>query len=189
MLTDDLLEKAHELGIYYLFTDVSDESVSPISQSLLLHAAENRTAPVTIYINTDGGCSASAWGLVDIMSMVQFQVNTVVLGNALSAGATIAMAGDYRQMTTNSVMMTHHFSWGGDPRYPALVARRKAEDDEAQRMVQHYIQHSRYTSPQEISQNLLRAEDYYMTAAEALNHGLVDKILRPLPKNPKDVLV
>jgi ATP-dependent protease ClpP protease subunit len=110
------------------------------------------------------------------MEFVENEIVTVAIGEIASMATSIFIAGDQRIMSPNSVAMIHEFSTGTAGSYAQLVAGRKAEDIEYQKDLSHLIRHSKYTTEAQITTNLLKETDNWLTPKEMQFHGLCDKI-------------
>jgi ATP-dependent protease ClpP protease subunit len=104
-------------GVYFV-GDITDQEAERFSKALLLMAIarqNNRSEPITIYINSGGGSVGAGLAMMQMMEDVRrlygVRVNTVITGYAYSMGAIVSQAGDHRTMGIYSTMMLHSSQW------------------------------------------------------------------------------
>lgn len=176
---DDLEER----GIIILDKGITKQSISRISTRLLaLHLDPSFNDSVQIILNSPGGYLDAMWSLIDVMDSCRLNIRTVANGEICSAATMIFVAGDERIMSPNSTAMIHHFSTWAYGTYYDLVAARKNQDLEAQRILRHFIKHSKYKTAKDIESKLLLKNDNWLSPAEMKKHGLCDSILKGRPK-------
>jgi ATP-dependent Clp protease protease subunit len=151
---------------------------------LSLHFNPNFNETIQIIINSPGGYTDAGWAFIDMMQFVRNPIRTIAVGEIASMATSIFIAGDERVMSHNSVAMIHEFSTGNGGNYSELVASRKAEDIEYQKDLDLLLLHSRYTTETQITQNLLKETDNWLSPTEMRYHGLCDEITsqKPRPK-------
>jgi ATP-dependent Clp protease, protease subunit len=132
---------------------------------------------VNLVITSPGGDMDAGWALIDTLTSIRLQVRTIALGTIASVGTMIFSCGDKRIMTPNSTAMIHHFSTREEGTYIDLVAGRTHHDLEYRKMVNFFVQHSRYKSQKEVLKHLLKPMDVWLSPKEMLAHGLCDEIL------------
>jgi ATP-dependent Clp endopeptidase proteolytic subunit ClpP len=131
--------------------------------------------PVYLTLSTNGGLIHAAFSVVDTIRSLRVPVHTIVNGYVASAGTLISLAGNYRFITPNSFMMIHEIRSGFWGRYSDA----RTEYENVSKLMEHVINY--YAERTKITKERLREmlrSDNDMTAAEALEHGLVDEIER-----------
>ena len=175
-------------GIIFINSIITKATLDRAYKRLLsLHFNPNFTETIQILVNSPGGYTDAGWAFIDIMEFVKNPIRTVAIGEIASMATSIFIAGDERIMSPNSVAMIHEFSTGTAGNYSELVASRKAEDIEYQKDLDHLLRHSRYTTQAQITTNLLKETDNWLTPHEMKLHGLCDQITeaRKRPKKTK----
>ena len=175
----DVLE-LEDRGIIFINSVITKQTLDRAYKRLLsLHFNPNFTDTIQILINSPGGYTDAGWAFIDMMEFVANDIKTVAIGEIASMATSIFIAGDERVMSPNSVAMIHEFSTGTAGNYSELVASRKAEDIEYQKDLDHLIRHSKYTTEAQITTNLLKETDNWLTPQEMKFHGLCDEITKP----------
>jgi ATP-dependent Clp protease protease subunit len=102
------------------------------------------------------------------------------MGNCLSAGGILLAAGTkgHRVVTPNTIIMIHRFSWGSWDKQAELLEHRHAEDIEYSNDTRFWTEASKWKTNALLEKNLLRPTDTWLSAEEALSHGIIDKILK-----------
>lgn len=174
-------ELARESGLIFLTKKFNEESITPIVHQIIdlnLQPKDSRPDVITLYINSPGGEVASAFQLIDTMKYSRIPVSTIATGQAASCGVLTLMAGvkGKRYITENTAIMSHQYSWGGMGKEHELMGRIKAFEFSSERMLNHY---KRCTGKSEtyIRKHLLSETDHWLSPAEAVRHGIADKVL------------
>jgi ATP-dependent Clp protease, protease subunit len=177
--TDDLDRR----GIILISGMISNDALARASKRLLmLHFDPDFKDDIQIIINSPGGHLDAMWSFIDLMRFVDNRVRTIALGEICSAAAFIFVAGDERIIAPNTSVMFHHFSGGFGGTYPALIASRKGQDIEYQKILRLLTECSKYNSEQEVLKNVLTEQDNWLTPKEMIAHGLADLIYKPQKK-------
>lgn len=161
--------------IIFLGTEVNDYTANVIQAQLLYLDSVNPEGDINIYLNTPGGSVYAGLGIYDTMQFINSKVGTICTGMAASMGAVLLVAGekDMRAALPHSRVMIHQPLGGiqGQASDIEITAREilKIKDE----LYQIISDHSGQTT-EKIRQDADR--DYWMTAQEALNYGMVDKI-------------
>ena len=130
--------------------------------------------PIWLHIQSDGGQVHAAFGLVDQMQLLWSPIRTIIEGYAASAASIISMAGTLRYITPNSHILIHEaqtFFWG---KHSQLEDEMKVMNDYQAQLEQFYKKHSGLSLT--VIRDMLK-RDTWITAQEALEHGMVDDIL------------
>ena len=171
----DIFSRLLKDRIVFLAGPVEDGMASLICAQLLHLEAENPKKEIQMYINSPGGVVTSGLAIYDTMQYIRSPVITLCLGMAASMGSFLLMAGEKGQRIAlpNSRIMVHQPSGGYTGK--ATDIQRHAEDiiKTKRRLNELYAKHTGRTV-EEVEQTLDR--DYFMTAAEARDWGLVDHV-------------
>jgi ATP-dependent Clp protease, protease subunit len=167
--------------IVFLGTEIDDFVSNAIIAQLLFLDSEDPEKDVQLYINSPGGVVTSGIGIYDTMQYIHCPVTTTCLGQAASMGAVLLAAGQKKRRFSlpNSRIMVHQ---------PLGGARGQATDIEIQareinRLKQLLTQILVDATGKEFAQVAKDIErDFYMTAAEAKDYGLIDEVFPPRDK-------
>lgn len=180
----DIFSRLLRERIIFLGEEIDDDLANVIVAQLLLLDSENPEKDIMIYINSPGGVITSGMAIYDTMMHIRCDISTICLGQAASMGSFLLNAGTpgKRFALPSSRIMIHQPSGGArgqatDIMIEAVeIARIKKEMNEL--MAKHSGQ-----SIERIEKDVER--DYFMSAEEAKDYGLVDKVLyktQPLKK-------
>jgi ATP-dependent Clp protease protease subunit len=183
----DVYSRLQKERIIFLSEEINADVGTAISATLLWldHQSDK---DISLYINTNGGSvSDGLFTIYDTMQYIKSPVQTVVIGEAYSAGAVILAAGTpgKRMAFPNAEIMLHELQSevGGSGSEIAKESKR------LQRMADTlYEIVSRHTGQTVDKIKDDCSEDFFLTAKEALAYGLIDKIVKPtkelLPLKP-----
>lgn len=162
--------------IIFLSEDVNDVTASLIVAQLLYLEAQDPDKDIQFYINSPGGSVTSGMAIYDTMQYIKCDVSTICVGMAASMGAFLLAAGakGKRFALPNAEIMIHQPMGGA--RGQASDIKIHAEQILKIRDKLNRILAERTGKP--IAQIALDTErDNFMSAEEAANYGLIDKIL------------
>jgi ATP-dependent Clp protease protease subunit len=163
--------------IIFLGTEVNDYTANVIQAQLLYLDSVDSDRDISIYLNTPGGSVYAGLGIYDTMQFIRSRVATICTGMAASMGAVLLVAGEkgMRAALPHSRVMIHQPLGGiqGQASDIEITAREilKLKDE----LYQIISDHSGQTM-EKIRQDADR--DYWMTAEEALQYGMIDKVYR-----------
>jgi len=162
--------------IIFLGTDVNDYTANVIQAQLLYLDSADPGKDVSIYINSPGGSVYAGLGIYDTMQYIQSDVATICTGMAASMAAVLLVAGTAgkRFALRHSRVMIHQ---------PMGGAQGQASDIEITAREILKLKHELYSIIADHSgQPIEKVErdsdrDYWMTAQEAKDYGMIDKVL------------
>lgn len=163
--------------IIFLGTEVNDYTANVIQAQLLYLDSVDSERDISIYLNTPGGSVYAGLGIYDTMQFVRSRVATICTGMAASMGAVLLVAGEkgMRAALPHSRVMIHQPMGGiqGQASDIEITAKEilKLKDELYQIISDHSGQ-----AVKKIRQDADR--DYWMTAEEALQYGMIDKVYR-----------
>ena len=167
--------------VVFLRGEVNQEMANSIVAQLLFLEMEDPEAEISMYINSPGGSVTDGMAIFDTMRYIKPKVRTVCLGMAASMGAFLLMAGEpgMRYALPNSEVMIHQPSGGASGQATDVQLH-------AQWLLRTKNKMNTLMSEmtgQELSKIQQDVErDYFMTAQEALEYGIIDKIFDPRTK-------
>lgn len=172
----DIFSRLLRERIVFLNGQVDDNSAALICAQLLHLETENPKKEISFYINSPGGVVSSGFAIYDTMRFIKCPVATLCFGSAGSMGSFLLMAGEkgMRAALPNARVVLHQPS-GGFQGQASDIARH-AEDilKLKRRLIGLYAEHCGRTE-QEVEHTLDR--DFFMTAEEAREWGLIDRVL------------
>jgi ATP-dependent Clp protease protease subunit len=154
-----------------------DQAVANLVVAQLLHLeSEDPDKDISLYINSPGGDAYAGLAMYDSMQFIRPDVSTICVGMAMSMGAVLLAAGapGKRFVLPNAKVMIHQGSSGfqGSPTDIEIQAREVLATK--QRLSEIVARHTG-RSLEQVERDIDR--DRFMTAAEALDYGIVDEVL------------
>lgn len=172
----DLYSRLLKDRVIMLDGEVTQHTASLICAQLLFLESENPDKAISLYINSPGGSVTAGMAIYDTMQFIKPAIHTIVMGQAASMGSLLATAGEpgHRFILPNARHMIHQ---------PLGGASGQATDVEIQArellrwktvLTDIYVKHTG-RSFDKLRTDMER--DFFMTAGEAVEYGLADKIL------------
>lgn len=182
----DIFSRLLKDRIIFLGTPVNDHVANTIIAQLLYLESEDPDKEISLYINSPGGSVTAGLAIYDTLQYVQPDITTICLGQAASMGAVLLAAGTEgkRLALPNARVLIHQPLMGGlsgqatdiDIQAQEIMKLRETLTDV---LVRHTGQ-----SKERIVEDTER--DYYMSAIEAKEYGLVDQVIEGRPRPDKD---
>jgi len=179
--TSDIFSRLLKERIICLNGEVEEVLSASIVAQLLFLEAENPQKPISLYINSPGGSVTAGLAIYDTMQYISAPVTTICLGQAASMGSLLLCGGapGQRFCLPHSRIMVHQVSGGysGQATDIAIhakeILRVRGQLDEIYR--RHLEAAGKVKSLEEIGKVMER--DFFMSADEAREWGIVDKVL------------
>jgi len=174
----DPYAKLFEDRIIFLGVQVDDASADDIMAQLLVLESQDPDRDIVMYINSPGGSFTAMTAIYDTMQYIRPQVQTVVLGMAASAAAVIAAGGTEgkRLALPNSRILIHQPSFGGSGHGQASdIEIQAAEIAQMREWLEDTLSRHSNKTTAEVSKDIER--DKTLSAAEAVEYGLIDQVL------------
>jgi ATP-dependent Clp protease protease subunit len=174
----DIYSRLLKERIVFLNGEVNDAVSNSICAQLLFLEAEDPDADISFYINSPGGVVTSGMAMYDTMQYIKPDVSTIVMGQACSMGSLLAQAGTAgkRKMLPNARHMIHQPSGGAGGQATDMEIQVREILAMKKNLTEIYVKHnSRGKTYEELAKDLER--DYFMSAQQALEYGLVDEII------------
>lgn len=172
----DIYSRLLKDRIIFLGTPVNDVVANSIIAQLLFLAAQDPEKDISIYINSPGGSITAGMAIFDTMQFIKPDVSTICVGMAASMGAFLLAAGakGKRYALPNSEVMIHQPLGGAEGQASDIEIR-------AKRILKMRDNLNRILA-ERTGQSIERLEkdtdrDNFMSAAEAKEYGLVDKVI------------
>ncbi len=162
--------------IIFLGEEVNDTTASLVVAQLLFLESEDPSKDINLYINSPGGSVSAGFAIYDTMQYIKCDVSTICIGMAASMGAFLLAGGakGKRLALPNSEIMIHQPSGGarGQETEIRIVAENILK---TRKKLNQILADNTGKSFDDIERDTER--DNYMTAAEALEYGLIDKVV------------
>ena len=164
--------------IVFLGQEVDDQIANLLVAEMLYLEAQDPDRDIHLYINSPGGLAYGGMAIYDVMQHVRCEVSTICVGMGMSAAAMILCGGapGKRLALPSAKIMIHQGSAGarGAPRDMEIHLR---EVMSLTRRMAEIIAHHTGRPVDQVERDIDR--DYYMTAGEAKEYGLIDDIIAP----------
>ncbi|MDR3757558.1 MULTISPECIES: ATP-dependent Clp endopeptidase proteolytic subunit ClpP [Enterocloster] len=172
----DIYSRLLKERIIFLSEEVNDVSASLIVAQLLFLEAEDPGKDINLYINSPGGSVTAGMAIYDTMNYIKSDVSTICIGMAASMGAFLLSGGakGKRFSLPNSQIMIHQPSGGAQGQ--ATEIKIVAENILKTKRKLNEILAANTGKPLEVIERDTE-RDYYMSAEEAREYGLIDQII------------
>lgn len=174
----DIYSRLLKDRIVIMDTDVNEHSASLIVAQMLFLESEGPGDPINFYINSPGGSVTAGMGIYDTMQFIKSPVHTYVFGQAASMGSLLAQAGEkgHRYMMPHARHMIHQPSGGARGMVSDIEITYKEIQRLKEELTRIYVHHnSAGKTFEQLTKDMDR--DTWMTAQQALDYGLIDKIV------------
>ena len=172
----DIYSRLLKERIIFLTGPIDDNIASLICAQILFLESENPKKEISFYINSPGGIVWSGLAIYDTMQYVSSKIMTICIGQAASAGSLLLTAGekDMRFSLPNSRIMVHQPSGG----YQGQVTDIEIQTNEIKKTKQRLNEiYSKHTGKKISEISLIMERDRYFSPDEAIEFGLIDKIV------------
>ncbi|PVI03311.1 hypothetical protein DM02DRAFT_521097 [Periconia macrospinosa] len=176
--TSDIFSRLLAERIICLNGEVNDPMSATVTAQLLFLESEAPEKPISLYINSPGGSVTAGMAIYDTMNYVRCPITTICMGQAASMGSLLLCGGapGQRFILPHSRVMIHQPSGGYSGKASDIADHAKEilrVRDSLNKIYQSHLTKKR--DLQEIERYMER--DYFMDAQEALEFGIVDRIL------------
>ncbi len=173
----DIYSRLLKDRIIFLGTEINDDVANSVIAQLLFLESQDKSKDIKIYINSPGGSVTAGLAILDTMNFVKPDVSTICVGMAASMGAVLLSAGakGKRFVLPNSEIMIHQVLGGAEGQASDIKIR-------AERIIQMKENLNKILA-KNTGQKFDKIErdadrDFFMTAAEGVAYGIVDKIIK-----------
>lgn len=172
--TMDVFSRLMMDRIIFIGTSIDDDVANVVQAQLLYLQSLDDKADISLYLNTPGGIVSAGLGIYDTMQLISPNVNTICTGLAASMGSILLVAGKERSILPHAKVMIHQPLGGVSGQASDIIIEaeeiRKCRDELCSILSEHTKQPF-----DKVFQDMDR--DHWFTAQEAVDYGLVDKIL------------
>ncbi|HEY1348398.1 MAG TPA: ATP-dependent Clp endopeptidase proteolytic subunit ClpP [Ktedonobacteraceae bacterium] len=172
----DIYSRLLKERIIFIGTPIDDNVANLAVAQLLFLQSEDATKDISLYINSPGGVIYAGLAIYDTMQYIKPDVSTCCVGMAMSMGAVLLTAGaaGKRYCLPNSTVLIHQ-PLGGAEGQATDIEITAREILRLRRSIYEILSHHSNQTLERIQQDADR--NYYMTAAQCVEYGLVDEIL------------
>lgn len=172
----DIYSRLLKERIIFLGSGVNDDVANVIVAQLLFLEAEDPDKDITFYVNSPGGSVTAGMSIYDTMQYVKCDIATLCMGQAASMGAFLLAAGtDGKRYSLPNARIMIHQPMGGFQGQATDIDIQAKEilrmKDDLNRLLAHHTKRPL----EKISADTER--DYFMSASEAQEYGIIDKVL------------
>ncbi|KAK4400213.1 ATP-dependent Clp protease proteolytic subunit, mitochondrial [Sesamum angolense] len=159
---------------------ISDDTAHVVVAQLLFLESENPSKPIHMYLNSPGGAVTAGLAIYDTMQYIRSPINTICLGQAASMASLLLAAGakGERRSLPNATIMIHQPSGGYSGQAKDISIHTKQIIRVWDALNALYCKHT--GQPLDIIQKNMD-RDYFMTAEEAKEFGIIDEVINERP--------
>jgi len=167
--------------IIFLGTPINSQVANVIVAQLLFLDREDSERDISLYINSPGGEIAAGLAIYDTMQLIQAPVSTIAVGMTASMGTVLLTAGTKgRRYALPHATIHVHQPLGGVQGQAADIEIAAREILKKRDLLNEILMHHTGMTDEQIDD--ITDRDFYMTASEAIEYGIVDKILEPMER-------
>ncbi|MFM8296413.1 MAG: ATP-dependent Clp protease proteolytic subunit [Microcystaceae cyanobacterium] len=175
----DIYTRLSQERIIFLGQEVNDAIANRIVAFLLYLDSDDPSKPIYLYINSPGGSVTAGMAIYDTMQYIKSEVITICVGLAASMGAFLLSAGTPgKRLALPHARIMIHQPMGGTGRRQATDIQIEAQEIlRIRQQLNELMAHQTGQTIERIAKDTDR--DYFMSAAEAKDYGLIDKVIEP----------
>lgn len=172
----DIYSRLLKERVVFLVGPVNDQSANLVVAQLLFLESENPDKDISFYINSPGGSVSAGMAIFDTMNFIKPDVSTLCIGMAASMGAFLMAAGTKgkRFALPNSKIMIHQ-PLGGTQGQATEIEIHAREILKTREQLNRILSERTGQPLEKIERDTER--DYYLSAAESAEYGLIDKVI------------
>jgi len=179
----DIYSRLLKDRIVFVDGEINDLTADLVVAQLLFLASQDAEKDIDLYINSPGGAVTAGLAIYDTMQIVQPDVKTICVGQASSMGALLLAGGAAgKRMALPSSRILIHQPWGGVQGQASDISIQAREIIRMKRMTVEYFALHTGKSLERVAQDMER--DFFMSAQEAVEYGLVDTVLEKRKHGP-----
>ena len=173
----DIFSRLLKDRIVFVDGEIYDVTADLVVAQLLFLESQDPEKDIHLYINSPGGSVTAGLAIYDTIQYLKPAVQTICLGQAASMGALLLACGTRgKRAALPSSRILIHQPWGGVSGQAVDIGIQARELVRIKRLiVQYFAEHAGKTA-EAVERDLER--DFYMSAEEALQYGIIDKILK-----------
>jgi len=175
----DIFSRLLKDRIVFIGDGIQDHTANLVIAQILFLVSDNRNQDINIYINSPGGSVTAGLAIYDTMQFVQCDIATFCIGQASSMGAVLLAAGTQgkRHALPHSRIMIHQ-PWGGAQGTAMDIEIQAREIKRNKEVLCEILGRHAGKGPKQIEDD--SHWDFFMSAQEAKDYGLVDQVIDTL---------
>jgi ATP-dependent Clp protease, protease subunit len=172
----DIYSRLLNERIIFLGTPVDDQIANLIVAQLLHLESEDPDKDIAIYINSPGGSVYAGLAIYDTIQFIKPPVQTICVGIAMSMGALLLAGGaEGKRMALPNAKILIHQVWGGFQGQAADIEIHARETIALKRKLEEIMANHTSQELEKVARDMDR--DYFMTAQEAREYGIIDNVI------------
>ena len=181
----DIFSRLLKDRIVFLGSPIDDNVSNIVIAQMLFLQNDNKNQDINLYINSPGGSITAGLAIYDTMQFVHCDVATFCIGSAYSMGAVLMAAGAKgKRFSLPHTRIMLHQPWGGTTGTATDISIQAEEIMFMKKSLNEIlVKHSNQTM-EKIEKDFDR--DFYMSAQEAKDYGIVDEVIESLDDKKKD---
>ncbi len=172
----DIFSRLLKDRIIFVDGEINDITADLIVAQILFLESQNPDKDISMYINSPGGSVTAGLAIYDTMQYVKCDTQTICMGQAASMGAILLAGGTKgKRYSLPSARVMIHQPWGGAQGQASDIAIQAKEIMRLKNLTTEYFAHHTGKKVAQVAQDMER--DYFMSATEALEYGIIDHIM------------
>lgn len=174
----DIYSRLLKDRIVFIDGEINDLTADLVIAQLLFLESQDPSRDISIYINSPGGMVTAGLAIYDTIQYIKPEVQTICIGQASSMAALLLACGTRgKRSALPSSRILIHQPWGGVSGQASDISLQAREIIRLKKLtIDYFAQHSGQ-SLDKVAQDMER--DFYMSAREALQYGIIDTIMEP----------
>ena len=172
----DLYSRLLKDRIIFIKGSIVSEMADAVVAQLLFLETNDPETDISMYINSRGGEISAMYAMFDVMTYIKPDIRTIGMGTCASAASFLLAAGTKgkRMALPNTDVMIHELSTGHEGKYNDMRVYQQHIDKMYDNMAKKYVEFTGQ-SLKKVKKDMER--DFHMSAAEAVEYGLIDKVI------------
>lgn len=172
----DIFSRLLKDRIVFVDGEINDVTCDLVVAQLLFLESQNPDKDISVYINSPGGSVTAGLAIYDTMQHIRPDVQTICLGQAASMAAVLLAGGAKgKRLALPSSRVLIHQPWGGVQGQASDISIHAREILRLKKLIIGYFASCTGKTEDEVARDLER--DYFMSASEACEYGIVDKVM------------
>ncbi len=172
----DIFSRLLKDRIIFVDGEINDVSADVVVAQLLFLESQNPDKDISLYINSPGGSVTAGLAIYDTMQHVRPEVQTICLGQCASMGAVLLSGGAKgKRFALPSSRVMIHQPWGGAQGQATDIKIQAKEIVRLKKLIIKYFAETTGKTEKQVASDMER--DFFMSADDALNYGIIDKVM------------
>lgn len=172
----DIYSRLLKDRIIFIDGEITDISADLVIAQILFLESQNPDKDISIYINSPGGSVTAGLAIYDTMQYVKSDIQTICVGQAASMGAILLAGGTKgKRYILPSARVMIHQPWGGAQGQASDIAIQAKEIIRLKKLTIEYFAENTDKKIETVAKDMER--DYFMSAEDALQYGIVDHVM------------